>query len=225
MSSPSALETVRRFRDILSLVSRAQVRTAYEISATLKLPVSSTYLAVAELERLSCLARDESGYLLVGMRPQQVALDALGFRVAAQRLPPLVRYLRDQTGETVFMGKLSADGVAVGPVAIGFNPGCLAVQPFQTFGLAAASPRASEDNVMQLELAGPYLQAIHFLAVALAASVAPESQDLLVVGTARAGDGLPDATQIARNLLEGRALFQAHSLKTLHAALRRKACT
>jgi hypothetical protein len=208
VSTQSAFETVRRFRDILSLVSRTQVRTAYEISATLKLPVSSTYLAVAELERLSCLARDESGYLLVGMRPQQMALDALGFPVAAQRLPPLVRYLRDQTGETVFMGKLSAGGVTVGPVAVGFNPGCLTVQPFQTFGLAAASPRTSEEAVMRLELAGPDLQAVEFLGVALARSVAQESQDLLVVGTARAGR-LPDAAQIARTLLESRVLFHA----------------
>lgn len=80
MSAAWTTESVTRFRDILALVSREQVRTAYEIAVKLKLPVSSTYLTVAEMERLSCLARDESGYLLVGIRPQQMALDALAFR-------------------------------------------------------------------------------------------------------------------------------------------------
>ena len=53
MTSPTASESARRFRDILSLVSREPIRTAYEVAARLQLPVSSTYLAVAELERLA----------------------------------------------------------------------------------------------------------------------------------------------------------------------------
>ena len=83
MTSPTASESSHRFRDILSLVSREPIRTAYEVAARLQLPISSTYLAVAELERLSCLARDESGYLLLGMLPQQAALNALGYEISA----------------------------------------------------------------------------------------------------------------------------------------------
>jgi len=222
MSSTSALETVHRFRDILALVSRGQVRTAYEISHALELPVSSTYLAVAELERLSCLARDESGNLLVGVRLQQVALDALGFREAAQQLPPLVRYLRDRTGETIFVGNLGSDAMTVGPVAIGFNAGCLAIQPFQAFGLVVASPRVSEEDAIRMELINADLQPSAFLGVELARSSLPGSQDILVLGTARVGDDIPDSAQLIRNLSDARGLFRAPRDPTpAHAVLPR----
>lgn len=200
---------IRRFRDILSLVVRGQFRTAYEIAQALKLPVSSTYLAVAELERLSCLARDESGYLLVGVLPQQIALDALGYQVAAQKLPPLIRYIRDRTGETIFLGNLGADSLSIGPVVAGFNPGSLTFQPFQTFGIVATIPSVRDNSLICLELSDRNFDSIEFVGVPLAKSTFLESSDILVVGTARVGEKLAERVELLRSLTEATRLFLA----------------
>jgi hypothetical protein len=210
-NTPSSLEAVRRFRDILALVSREPVRTAYEVASRLGLPVSSTYLAVAEMERLSCLARDEAGFLLVGARPQQMALDALGFPVAAQRLAPLVRYLRDQTGETVFMAHWT-EMLSVGTTAIGFNPGSLVVEPFQAYRLAAPSPARPPDGVFPLTLfadgpLGAATTAVDLLAVRLARSRSSSRPGLLLVGVARAAGEFADTAYLSRELVETKAYF------------------
>jgi hypothetical protein len=209
MTATSGTKMVRRFRDIMSLIVRSQVRTAYEIAQALKLPTSSTYLAVAELERLSCLARDESGYLLVGVQPQQIALDAMGYRVAAQQFPPLVRYLRDRTGETIFIGNLSADSMTVGLVAVGFNPGSLSVQPFQTFGIAALGMLTNKDSTIHLKLSGQEFGSIEFLGFSLAKSCIADSEDMLVVGTASAGERMSERVELVRNLSDAAKLFHA----------------
>lgn len=215
MSAAWTTEAVTRFRDILALVSREQVRTAYEIAVKLKLPVSSTYLTVAEMERLSCLARDESGYLLVGIRPQQMALDALGFQVAAQRLAPLVRHLRDQSGETVFMASM-AEFVTVGTVAMGFNPGHLVVQPFQTYRYAASPPPAdmARAGVFEVTLAtnaqyGDYGALVNLMALHLARSTSSAHPATLAVGVARPEGQFRDAAHLARKLLELKAFFDS----------------
>jgi hypothetical protein len=128
-------DAVRRLLDILIVVAKKPVCTAYDIAKELGLPMSSTYQAVNELERLSWLARDEEGFLLVGAVPQQVALTALGYDFAAQRLPPVIRYLRDQTGETVFAGSLRTE-LQIGTFLVGFNSGSVGVAPFQYFHVA-----------------------------------------------------------------------------------------
>jgi len=128
-------DAVRRLLDILIVVAKKPVCTAYDIVKELGLPMSSTYQAVNELERLSWLARDEEGFLLVGAVPQQVALTALGYDFAAQRLPPVIRYLRDQTGETVFAGSLWTE-LQIGTFLVGFNSGSVGVAPFQYFHVA-----------------------------------------------------------------------------------------
>jgi hypothetical protein len=211
MSASWSIEAVTRFRDILALVAGGQVRTAYEIAAHLQLPLSSTYQTVAEMERLSCLARDENGYLLVGVRPQQIALDALGFEVAVQRLPPLVRHLRDRTGDTAFMADL-AEILTVGTVATGFNPGQPPLKPFQTyrFGRGAADP--SQGGVFELALTaetpyGGYGPPVTMMALELAKSALAARPGSLIVGVARASGGFNDPHQTARKLVELKAFF------------------
>ena len=192
MTSPTASESAHRFRDILSLVSREPIRTAYEVAARLQLPISSTYLAVAELERLSCLARDESGYLLLGMLPQQAALNALGYEISAQRLPPLVRYLRDQTGETVFTADLRGSRLAVGCIQAyvlgsqfeGLTPGVSGVR------LLAELPQGEVRTVA------------HFLYVQLLSSVPVPEVGGLVVGVARTSADFPSRELVQRKLIE-----------------------
>lgn len=216
MSIAWTTEAVTRYRDILALVAREQVRTAYEIAVRLQLPVSSTYLTVSELERLSCLARDESGYLLVGIRPQQMALDALGFRVQAQRLAPLVRHLRDQSGETVFMASM-AGFLTVGTVAMGFNPGHLVVRPFQTYRYATQPPQEPPAGVFELQLAtnaqyDDYGALVNLMALPLARSASAAHPATLVVGVARHEGSFRDTAHIGRKLLELKGFFDESPL-------------
>jgi IclR helix-turn-helix domain len=211
MSDSRTLETVTRFRDILALVSREQVRTAYEISQRLGLPLSSTYRTVADMERLSCLARDESGYLLVGVRPQQIALDALGFDIAAQQLPPLVRHLRDQTGDTAFMANVTTL-VTVGAVAIGFNVDHLMVQPFQTYRIAKTPAASGSGGVIHRDLVDEsgldaYGQPVCLAAIELAKSTSVAHESSLVIGVARAHTSQSEIAHIERKLFELKALF------------------
>jgi len=206
MTSPTASESAHRFRDILSLVSREPIRTAYEVAARLQLPISSTYLAVAELERLSCLARDESGYLLLGMLPQQAALNALGYEISAQRLPPLVRYLRDQTGETVFTADLRGSRLAVGCIAYGFNASALLVSPFQAYVLGSQfeglTPGVSGVRLLAELPQGEVRTVAHFLYVQLLSSVPVPEVGGLVVGVARTSADFHGREHVQRKLIE-----------------------
>lgn len=202
-------ESVRRFRDILALVSNEQVRTAYDVAHRLKLPLSSTYLTISELERLSCLARDENGYLLVGMRPLQMALNMMGFEAAAHRLAPLVRHLRDHCGETAFIASLD-EALTIGTVALGYRPGYLAMQPAQTYRLESAAPAWSKE-VFQLQLSdtapyGDYQQVVHMVGIQLQRARNSAAR-ILVVGVARAEEPLRDLDFIALRLNEIRTLF------------------
>jgi len=134
MSAAASLEAVRRFHDILLFITHEPVRTVYEISRRLDLPLSSTYLVVSEMERLNCLTRDENGFFLTGARLLKVGLDAHHIKTPAQYLPPLIRYLRDQTGETSFAAVLD-ERLIVGVTAIGHVQNHLAILPFQTFNV------------------------------------------------------------------------------------------
>jgi hypothetical protein len=154
MSQAAALEAVRRFHDVLILVSHEPVRTAYEVAQRLGIPLSSAYLLIAEMERLTCLTRDESGNLLAGTRTHQMGLAANGMRVPAQHLAPLVRYLRDHTGETAFTARLT-DRLVVGTVATGSAAQHVAVRPFQTFELLAQEPDAMPGKVWRLTALDP----------------------------------------------------------------------
>lgn len=209
MTSASMIESVRRFRDILALVSRSQVRTAYEVAARLKLPVSSTYNAIAELERLSCLTRDEAGFLLVGARPQQIALDAMGFRVSAQRLAPLVRYLRDQTGETVFTASMT-EMLTVGVFAIGFNPGSLPIEPFQQYRLVDRPAQLHPSEAFQLTLTserdyGVTDEYVSLMGVPLARSIQNPGK-VLIIGAARYVE-FSNPRHVSRKLVESKIFF------------------
>jgi hypothetical protein len=213
MSATWAHESVRRFRDILALVSNAPVRTAYDVASRLKLPVSSTYLTISELERLSCLARDENGFLLVGMRPLQMALDMMGFAVSAQRLAPLVRHLRDHCGETSFMASLD-EALTVGTAAPGYRPGHLTMQPCQSYRLQSTPP-AWNHAVFQLQMAdtapcGDYQHTVYMVGIQLQRARHGVARTL-VVGAARAEEPLRDLDFIARRLHEIRTLFEKAS--------------
>jgi hypothetical protein len=209
MSANWSDESVRRFRDILALVSNEQVRTAYDVANRLQLPVSSTYLTISELERLSCLARDENGYLLVGMRPLQMALDMMGFAVSAHRLAPLVRRLRDHCGETAFMASLD-EALAVVTVALGYRPGYLTMQPSQTYRLQSTAP-AWTDEVFQLPLAdttpyADYQHTIHMTGIQLQRARRGATRTL-VIGVARAEEPPRGLDFIVRRLNEIRTLL------------------
>lgn len=205
------VETIRRFRAILSLVSTAQVRTAYEIAERLALPTSSTYEFVADMERLSCLARDESGFLMVGVKPRQIALDALGYCIPAQQLPPLVRHLRDQTGATAFVADLG-DILTVGTVALGFNAGHLSVTPFQTYRYGRKTKIANDGPIFALRLS-PDLprhdrDAVTMVALELVSSILPQRHASLIVGVACVGDSSADMEQITNKLVELKGFFE-----------------
>jgi len=179
-------DAVRRLLDILIVVAKKPVCTAYDIAKELGLPMSSTYQAVNELERLSWLARDEEGFLLVGAVPQQVALTALGYDFAAQRLPPVIRYLRDQTGETVFAGSLRAE-LQIGTFLVGFNSGGVGFAPFQCFNVAERTAFDQASGAMSLrsfskeryDMAGA---AAEFLVVPLRHGASRFAEGTLVLG-------------------------------------------
>jgi hypothetical protein len=151
VSVASAQEAARRFHDILVLVSHEPVRTAYEVAQRLGMPLSSTYLAMAEMERLGCLSRDESGYMLTGARIQQMGLDARKIRVSAQRLPPLIRYLSDHTGHTAFFASM-ADPLVVGTVATGTAQNHVSVQPFQVYRKVRVIEEAATGAISKMRL-------------------------------------------------------------------------
>nr|WP_172727766.1 hypothetical protein [uncultured Acidovorax sp.] len=202
-------ESVRRFRGILALVSNEQVLTAYDVANRLKLPLSSTYHVISELERLSCITRDENGYLLLGALPLQMALDMLGFAVSAHRLAPLVRHLRDQCGETAFVASLE-EVVSIGTVAMGYRPGALVVQPSQTYRLQS-DPPAWNGGVFQLKLAenfpyGDLRHTVYMTGIQLQQAKNCSAR-ILVAGVARAEEPLSDIEFFARCLNEIRSLF------------------
>jgi hypothetical protein len=125
-------DSTTRLFNIAQLVASQPVSTSYDIAKALNLPVSSSYLAVNELERLGWLRHDEDGNLVIGPRAQQIALDALGHEIPAQRLTPIVQYLRDQTGETSFAGHLDGS-LQIGAFLHGFNPNSITFKPFERF--------------------------------------------------------------------------------------------
>lgn len=132
--SKSYTDSSRRLVDIMTLVAERPIVTAYETARALNMPLSSTYEAINELERLSWLIRSEDGHLLVGKVPQQIGLTAQCINIDAHRLLAVVRYLRDQTGETSFAGILGAD-LQIGPWLVGFNYNCVRFTPFKTFAM------------------------------------------------------------------------------------------
>jgi len=147
MSAAASLEAVRRFHDILLFISHEPVRTAYEVARRLDLPLSSTYLAISEMERLNCLTRDENGFFLTGSRILKIGLNAHNINIQAQHLPPLIRYLRDRTGETSFSAVADAR-LIIGVVAVGTVPGHLAIHPFQTLALLKTTDQILPDGLM-----------------------------------------------------------------------------
>jgi len=214
MSQASALEAVRRFHDILILVSHEPVRTAYEVAQHLDIPLSSAYMLVAEMERLTCLTRDESGYLLAGTRTHQMGLAANGMRVPAQHLAPLVRYLRDHTGETAFTARLT-DRLVVGTVATGSSAHHVFVRPFQTFQLPAYPPVAEAGKVWRLAVLDPLADDtsqgnrppldVHAMALAHVPGT-PTEQQLLMAVTCTATTDI-GALEIARRMHEVARFF------------------
>jgi hypothetical protein len=152
------------------------------------------------------LARDESGYLLLGMLPQQAALNALGYEISAQRLPPLVRYLRDQTGETVFTADLRGSRLAVGCIAYGFNASALLVSPFQAYVLGSQfeglTPGVSGVRLLAELPQGEVRTVAHFLYVQLLSSVPVPEVGGLVVGVARTSADFPSRELVQRKLIE-----------------------
>jgi len=214
MSQASALEAVRRFHDILILVSHEGVRTAYEVAQRLDMPLSSAYVLVAEMERLACLTRDESGYLLAGTRTHQMGLAACGMQVPAQHLAPLVRYLRDHTGETAFTARLT-DRLVVGTVATGSSAHHVIVQAFQTYQLPADAPAADSGAVWRLTIVDPQENgasqvnqmhlSVHALALAHDRGTPPDKQLVMAVACTDTTDAV--ARNIARRLHEVAQFF------------------
>jgi len=125
-------DSTTRLLNIVRLVASQPVSTSYCVAKALNMPVSSSYLAVNELERLGWLRHDEDGNLVIGPRAQQIALSALGHEIPVQRLTPIVQYLRDQTGETSFAGHLDG-GLQIGAFLHGFNPNSITFKPFERF--------------------------------------------------------------------------------------------
>jgi hypothetical protein len=207
-------DAVRRLLDILVVVAKKPVCTAYDIARELGLPMSSTYQAVNEMERLSWLARDEEGFFLIGTVPQQVALTALGYDFAAQRLPPVIRYLRDQTGETAFAGSLRTE-LQIGTFLLGFNSGSVGFAPFQCFHVAermdfdqasgATSLRSFSSERYDIAKA-----VAEFLVVPLRESASDPAHGALVVGICWQNKGV-DRRMLLKRLVEVRELLSARS--------------
>ncbi|MCZ4313001.1 hypothetical protein O4H66_06270 [Comamonadaceae bacterium G21597-S1] len=214
MSQAAAMEAVRRFHDVLILVSREPVRTAYEVAQRLDIPLSSAYALIAEMERLACLTRDESGYLLTGTRTHQMGLAASGLQVPAQHLAPLVRYLRDHTGETAFTARWT-DRLVVGTVATGSSAQHVAVQPFQTFEALAQEPDAASGEVWRIAALDPLAHEstqgkrtpvdLHLLPLKHEPDTPVRQQLLMVVACIATTDS--GAREIARRLQEVTRFF------------------
>lgn len=175
-----------RLLNIVRLVASQPVSTSYDIAKALNLPVSSSYQAVNELERLGWLRNDEDGNLVIGPRAQQIALSALGHEIPAQRLTPIVQYLRDQTGETSFAGHLD-ESLQIGAFLHGFNPNSITFKPFERFdairplsGVAeAAVHHFRSERVQQDETADGLAE---FLTVAVSRRQGATRPQTMVVG-------------------------------------------
>ncbi|MDW9500522.1 substrate-binding domain-containing protein [Sinorhizobium meliloti] len=146
----SYTDSVSRLLDIMTLVAKRPVATAYDVARALDLPMSSAYQAINELERLAWLMRSEEGHLLVGKVAQQIALSAIGIDIESHRLQPVVRYLRDQTGETAFAGNLGAN-LHIGPNLVGFNYNSVRFAPFQAFSVEPRKVPALSNGTYRLQ--------------------------------------------------------------------------
>jgi hypothetical protein len=214
MASMPYTDAVRRLLDILVVVAKKPVCTAYDIAKDLGLPMSSTYQAVNEMERLSWLARDEEGFFLIGAVPQQVALTALGYDFATQRLPPVIRYLRDQTGETAFAGSLRAE-LQIGTFLLGFNSGSVGFAPFQCFHVAERVDFDQACGAMGLrsfskERYDIAKTAVEFLVVPLRDSAPEPAHGKLVVGICWQNKDM-DRRTILKRLVEVQELLSGRS--------------
>lgn len=207
-------DAVRRLLDILVVVAKKPVCTAYDIAKYLGLPMSSAYQAVNEMERLSWLARDEEGFFLIGAVPQQVALTALGYDFAAQRLPPVIRYLRDQTGETAFAGSLRAE-LQIGTFLLGFNSGSVGFAPFQSFHVAERAdfdPASGATSLRSFsrERYDIARTAVEFLVVPLRESASEPGHGALVVGICWQNKDV-DRRTVLKRLVEVQELLSGRS--------------
>ena len=184
----SNTDAARRLLDIVIVVAQKPVSTAYDVAKTLDLPMSSTYQAINELESMSWLARDEDGNLLVGMVPQQVALAAFGCDVSARSLEAVVRFMRDQTGETAFAGYLT-DALQIGPHLVGYNPNSVRFEPFQVVPVETREAMLVGSNSLRLPYGGGDAGVgppIQFLAMPLQNASAGFEPGQLVVGVCSA---------------------------------------
>lgn len=186
MPRGSYTESTARLLSIMRAVATRPVGTSYDLAKTLKLPISSCYVAVNELERLGWLTHDEDGNLVVGPRALQIALHAHGYDIVAQRLVPIVRYLRDQTGETSFAGHLDGS-LEIGLFLHGFNPNSITFRPFAVYGTLAPLSRDTNysirhfrsEDVVQNTGSGDQAE---FLMAILSRQVAFNGKGSLVVG-------------------------------------------
>ena len=204
MSLAAAREAVASFQAILGHVAREPVRTPYELARRMGMPFSSAYAAVEQLERMACLARDENGYLMLGERAHQIALDACGFPVRAQRLAPLVRYARDRCGETVFFAALD-DRLRVGALAFGFGVHHAPLRPFQSFQVRPAS-WGGGDALVCLTLEDG---ALRFQALALEVGAAGADRPAMVICIGFSEGSAPDTAKADALLREVRGLLLA----------------
>lgn len=195
VSARSNTDAARRLLDIAIVVAQKPVGTAYDVARTLGLPMSSTYQAINDLESMSWLSRDEDGNLLVGTVPQQIALAAYGYSVAARSLQAVVRFLRDQTGETAFGGALKG-ALHIGPHLVGYNPNSVRFDPFQELPVEVVGAPKLDAGALRLRCGegGP---AIHFLAMPLQPSAPGFEEGQLVVGVSSAGRRIDEDSIVA----------------------------
>ncbi|MEM1361316.1 MAG: substrate-binding domain-containing protein [Pseudomonadota bacterium] len=210
MSLRSNTDAARRLLDIAIVVAQKPVATAYDVARTLDLPMSSTYQAINDLESMSWLSRDEDGNLLVGMVPQQIALAAFGHDVAARSLQAVVRFLRDQTGETAFGGCLK-DLLHIGPHLTGYNPNSVRFERFQELPVEVARVPNFETGALKLRCGGGQAEvgpAIHFLAMPLQPSATGFEEGQLVVGISTVGRKI-DEEKIVSHFSEIQAVLRS----------------
>jgi len=206
--------SAERFLSILSVVGRKPICTAYEVAKELDLPVSSTYQAINELERLSWLARDEDGYLLIGDVSQQIALSALGYDIVPRKLPPVIRYLRDVTGETVVVASLKEE-LRIGACLVGFNPNSVALAALQRYRVRTRTTLDRESGAMSLDIAvldseHPAPSHLHLMAVPLAHAAEPFTPGVLILGVCRHSKIINERETLLR-FLEIRALIASEA--------------